>query len=207
MQLKSRLKNPLVQQYILELLFPLLGYFFFDWSIWIIGVFYLIDHLVEQGLSIRRAFRIANYQKIAGFQAKLFGASFIFIVGYLTEIILLIYLLITSELDTKETLKEAFYSFAVDELWLLFPLILFAYYWKDQMTFYMPRRFVEYDAITYLRTNLVLNGFILILLTLFGFLWAIFIPLEFIAVIGFVLLKLSFDFTIKRSFQKKALLN
>ena len=62
---KLNFKNPFVQQYILELLLPIIGYFFFNWTLPIIAVFYLMDQLGALFSLVRKLKLTSNYSQVS----------------------------------------------------------------------------------------------------------------------------------------------
>ncbi len=194
MTLKQKLKNPFVQQSILEILLPIVGYFFFDWSLTIIAVFYLLDQFASELLFLRRLHWIqtkgSNQSKIP----VLLLAIIFFSLFYGIELIVGSYFWIEFNLNQLGVLKAELLSFAKEELWILFPLIIYMYHLKDKFTFYMPRRYMNYDANKTFKMN-VLSLLIVVLLVLTGLFVLNHINLNEITILfSFIGAKILFDF-------------
>lgn len=201
----ERLRNPFIQQYLIEIVFPLLGYFFFDWDILIIGVYYFVDQLCSQIMFYRRALWVKNKGPIEGFGA-LFFIIFIpaFLVIFFFEIAWFSYLIVqTQEMNTGQ-IGEAVLAFGKSELWLLFPVVLFVYHLRDQFTFYMPRRFMNYNFQQMMSYDFLSNMIILTLFALGGMLWMKFALPDILVILLFLVLKIAFDLTLKKIFLEKS---
>lgn len=203
----KKLQNPFIQQYLIEILFPLLGYFFFDWDILIIGVYYLIDHFCAQVLFFRRAHWVnkKGLQVLGNYPLIL--AIFVFGVLFFAEFALLLYFLMEAKSMTLEAISNSFLVFAKEELWFLFPVVLFVYHLKDQFTFYMPRHYLKRKFIPYLWWDVGRNGFILALFGLFGYFWIYFKPNDLTIIFIFLVLKIGFDLTVKKFFERQSLID
>lgn len=203
----KKLQNPFIQQYVIEILFPLLGYFFFDWDILIIGVYYLIDHFCAQVLFFRRAHWVnTRASKVSGIH-HLILAILLFGLLFFAELVLLVYFLMEAKVMTLEAVSNAFLVFAKEELWFLFPVVLFVYHFKDQFTFYMPRHYLKYKFIPFLWWDTVRNGFVLTLLGLFGLLWIQLKINDLFVIFIFLILKIGFDLTAKKFFEEQSLID
>src|SRR5690606_31704192 len=140
--MKEQLKNPLVQQYILEIALPLVGYLFFGWSIAVIIAFYFIDYFCSEIVRHRRHYKIMTHWNES---KKLFFLS-------LTTSIL-VFAGLSFYVWTMLGMKDPFTNlhvleieeFAKSEGWFLIPIVYLANYMKDVMTFYAPRRFAKYN--------------------------------------------------------------
>lgn len=203
MSIQARLKNPFVQQYLLEIFFPLIGYFFFDWSIIVIVVFYLVDYFASETAFVFRVKRVAREKKSTwtnSFTLAL-ALSLIF-VSLTTFIIYSIFPNIggfASDYVTDEVLK-----FSKEELWFLFPLVILMYLFKDQFTFYMPRRYLNYEVNKMIRYRVLLNLTIVVLVATGFFVWATLPMHEAITILVFLVVKLIFDFTIAKLAESKS---
>lgn len=191
---KKKLRNPIVQQYLFELVLPFAGYFFFDWSILIIGIYYLIDQFVGQLLFVRRYLWVANQGKVK----KIPPFLFVLIIPHF----LIIFFLesyafhgVLTELNgmSWSAFKSEIGTFAAEELWLLFPVMLLAYHMMDQFSFYMPRRYLNFTERKYGFANVLQNTLILALTMIIAILAITFRFSDTWLLIIFVLLKIGFD--------------
>ena len=200
--MKEKLRNPLIQQYVLEIALPLVGYFFFDWSITIIAVFYLIDFFCAEIARNRRVFKVFKntpnakqnpfiYSMMAG--GFLFAFSFAwtywnFEMRYANDLTVM-----------YTELKE----FAREEIWFLLPLVYFVYHMKDVMTFYAPRRFMKRDYQKMVKYQVLELTILTILIVAGVFCWSFFEIGDIVAMIAFIVLKVGFDILVARTFDVK----
>ena len=199
----QKLRNPFIQQYAIEIVFPLAGYFFFDWDILIIGVYYLIDHLCSQILFFRRAHWInIKGPKPIGIHFLLL-AFFAFFIFLFAEIIGFNFLVMETQGMTQKAVFEGFYSFAISELWILFPLVLFVYHLKDQFTFYARRQYLKLNYKRYVLWEGINSLLILLLFAIGGLFWIKFSIHNAAIIFIFIGLKIGFDLTVKRINSKK----
>ena len=195
MNLIAQLRNPKVQQYGLEILFPIAGYFFWNWSLLIIVVFYLLDFLASQLFYFRRLFFIQKQEDLIKWRLPLSVGLFLILYFVVLKCIT-----VSSIFINYNSIKpyDELMLFAKEELWFLFPVILLSYFMMDKMFFYMPRRFMNHKTKLYFIKNLISNSIATVLI-----LAAVFISNEFIIhdlVILFltITIKLMFDFGVKK---------
>lgn len=205
MDLKKRLRNPFVQQYVVEIIFPLVGYFFFDWTIFIIGVYYVVDHLAAQLLLLRRLNWMRKHQSGNHLPLLINGLAGLVLIAIETAV--LVYLIQLTQKQSIEQIYEAFMDFLQNELWLLFPLLLLVYHFKDQFTFYMPRHYlqVSYEKRAYYSTVGLLA--IVLLLIIGGVAWFYIAFSNVIAIFVFLIIKVGYDLTIKQWIDKRTKLS
>ncbi|MBI3134006.1 MAG: hypothetical protein HYZ14_04950 [Bacteroidetes bacterium] len=197
MTFRERLRNPFVQQYLLEILLPLIGYFFFDWSLVIIAAFYVIDQVASE-ISFLRKF--AAIRKFENKTAVVFLtiSSLVFAALLCLELVVLLDYFAPHGLARLQHVLDELKAFAKDELWLLFPLVLLMYYLKDQFTFFIPRRFSGKNSSRFFIWHWIANFSILALIVL-AIELAKNSDLHDVAAIGiFLALKLIFDFTVAK---------
>lgn len=202
MTVKERLRNPLIQQYVLEIALPLVGYFFFDWSLTIIAVFYLIDFLgaeIARNRRVYKVFKSTPNAKQNGFVISLMAGGFLFA-------LCAAWVWWNFELKMARNLP-GFYSelreFSREELWFLLPLVYFVYHIKDVMTFYMPRRYMKRDYSKMVRFQIV-ELFVLTLIILVGTVcWRYFEIGDVEAIVIFIVLKIGFDILVARALDSK----
>jgi hypothetical protein len=202
MILKERLKNPLVQQYILEIVLPLVGYLFFGWSIAVIMAFYFMDYLASEIARHRRHYKIKNHWNET---SGLFFMAIAISVLVFAFTMLAAYAILMRESAISEVLHIVeIKEFALDEGWFLLPVVYLAAYMKDVMTFYAPRRYTKYN---YKRTinYYIVEIFVQALLILGGlFSWFYFQIPEIPALLIFVVVKILFDQIIVRQLKAKS---
>ena len=205
MSFKKQLQNPFFRQYIVEILFPIIGYYFFDWSLAVIGAFYLIDQFSAELFFFRRC------QKINAFSEDKHKGTFIlipiilFLFFFTTELVLIGPFWLFAESAGEQKGVNEIVTFARDELWLLFPLVLLIYYIKDQFTFYVPRRYLAFDlkkmiSLHYLSNLLIVAGVALMIVLIRFSDWP-----EPLLLVSFIVGKLIYDLTFVIWVQKKSL--
>ena len=205
--MKEKLKNPFFQQYALELLLPIVGYFFFDWSITIIAIFYFLDQIASDLVYTRKIYKIGAESKAKNHLIISIFTLINFLVIFVAEIALFNNFWPDLISQSRTEFYAEIWDFTVSELWILFPLLIAVYHLKDLFTFYMPRRFTNYDfkKIIFSRTILNLGIFVLV------FNGLQFAPnlegYEIIALFSFIAIKLAFDFTLGKWSMRHALIN
>lgn len=203
MSIQEKLRNPVVQQYSLEIALPLLGYLFFGWTIPVIIAFYFMDYFASEITRNRRHNKIFSSQESTerlkfclgiGISILLFcGASFFAFQS----------LMVAG--SNSDVLVIEVIEFAKNEGWYLLPVVYLAGHIKDVMTFYAPRRFLNYDfslTLKYYSIEIMLQ-FMLICTGLY--LWAFYKIPDVPALIAFVCIKIVFDQLLVRNLRKKAL--
>jgi hypothetical protein len=202
MSLTEKLRNPFVQQYAVEILFPLIGFFFFDWSLVVIAVFYLMDQIGSETAFFRRLVRVSvakNAPYIRVFTWSLAAFLALFVVQGIFLLLVGFDLMQSAIPATDEIIK-----FMKEEGWFLFPLVIFMYHFKDQFMFYMPRRYLQYKPMKMQLYRLVSNLVILVLVVGgISVLKLVELP-GAVVLILFLVLKVVFDFTIAKWVDRKS---
>jgi hypothetical protein len=200
MNWRAKLRNPKIQQYILEILFPLLGYYFWNWSLLIIIVFYLLDYLGAQLLYFRRLYFIQKYQNMTTWWLlPLSVTSFSFFFFVVLKVLSSSFLFM--DYGSVKPYDQLI-VFAKDELWFLFPILILTYYMMDNFFFYMPRRFMNYKPKKYLLKNIASNALVT-MFVIFGVYINSIVEIKTIVIILIIIMvKFMFDFLIKKSVLK-----
>ncbi len=193
MKIINRLKNQNVQQNALELLFPIVGFVFFDWSFLIIILFYLTDQI---GAEIAFLMRLKFVQKLfLPIKVWLFPTA---IALSLTFFILEFYWIQAVFISEKFDCVEPYFwlelkQFLKQEFLFFLPILVFMNYYKDKMTFYKsklpyensPERMFAFQVLTFIAR------FICIALVIA--LWHIFKWSDLLFVLFIPIIKLSYD--------------
>ncbi len=203
MTIKERLRNPFVQQYLLEILLPIVGYYFFDWSLFIIACFYLVDQIGSEYSFDRKLIAICRSENKSALRYNLISICFFLILVSL-EIVMLFNYFGGSNLETEQKMMNEFTLFAKEELWILVPLIILMYHLKDQFTFFMPRRYLQKDSKKFFFGHLIELIAIAILVVTGTFVFSNTIIPDQILLFSFLVIKLLFDFTIGRQIERKS---
>lgn len=202
MSVKKQLKNPLIQQYILEILLPIVGYFFFDWSLNIIAAFYLTDYACSEIARNRRVYKV--YKNKNDHQPTWFGLS---LIGGLTLFIFTTWwvwkVLSVQEVDYEPELIAELTAFAKEELWLLFPIVYLVYHMKDVMTFYMTRKFTKYHYKRMAIYQLIELAILTALVFSGTLLWIYTDMADVPVLISFIVIKIGYDILVARTLEKK----
>jgi len=198
MGFKFDLRHPKVQQSVLEVVFPLAGYFFWDWSLLIIVIFYLIDWLASQVMYTFRLNKVKT-QFNESFGWVLPVSIVVFIVLFLaTNLFLYSSFDSIYELIKDSNLNNEIVTFSKDELWYLFPLIILSYYMMDKMLFYVPKYFTNYSVRPYLYKNIVSNVIATVIIFSGVLIYLVIEVSDIFTIVLIVLIKLFFDVVIKK---------
>jgi hypothetical protein len=126
-----------------ELVIPLLGYFWWDWSLYFILLFYVLDLLVSTSFSFVRERRILHYRQ----QPLRFQPKYVLLTIALLALLFFICLQALLQLDPAFNAGAATWKFlAYKELGipqgiLLVPLVIYTGYAQYRMHFLMTGRF------------------------------------------------------------------
>lgn len=203
-QLKQKLRNPLIQQYVLEILLPLVGYFFFDWSLLVIILFYMMDFLGSEMAKTRRVSKIYQHHQQKSLKEVLMSAA-ISLLAYSLLMILGSFMVLNIWPERFPNAVEESNVFILDEGWFLLPLVIFVYHVKDVLAFYVNRRYVIQDPKKY-QQYAILDTLLITLMALIGIISVLtFVQNDILAIIVFIAAKLIYDFTIVRYFTKASL--
>ncbi len=202
MNWKVQLRDPKIQQGVMEIVFPIAGYFFWDWSLLIIVVFYLMDWLASQIMYTRRLDKVKNQ-----FNEKLNWVIPISIICSVVTVVGMtsfLYAFFDMHYDfrLKKDLSQELLTFLKAELWYLFPLILFSYHLMDKLLFYASKRFVNYSVRPYMYSNIKANVIASVLILLGVVLYTRVLPPDIITVFSIVIIKLIFDVFVKKQVLK-----
>ena len=202
MDWKLQLRNPKVQQGVMEVIFPIAGYFFWDWSILIIVVFYLVDWMTSQIMYTRRLSKIKDQfnEKLNWIIPLSILVSSVLFIGL--TFFLYTYFDALYDVLPKKNLNQELLTFLKAELWYLFPLILFSYHLMDKMLFYVPMRFKNYSVRPYFYKNIISNSIAIALISIGAMVYKYTLPSEIVTILLIVSVKLIFDVVIKSKILK-----
>lgn len=202
MDLKLYLRHPKVQQGLIEVVFPIAGYFFWDWSLLIIVVFYVIDWLASQVMYTRRLIKVKEQfnEKMNWVLPLSIIVSVFTIVG--VSSVLYVFFDMNYSFILKKNLNLELLTFLKAELWYLFPIILFSYHIMDKVLFYLPRRFVNYSVRPYLYKNIISNSIASVFIFIGVVIYANINLSDIITILLIVSIKLIFDVVIKKRLLK-----
>jgi hypothetical protein len=159
--IKNKIRNPLFANIVLENIFPILGFFLWDWNLYYIFLFYFLDFFASEfsfGVKlwniIRKPGHFHGYDpKFRSTFLKLFFIQFpIFLIvfGVCAYLSTLMAGFVMTDLDWQAELTKFFtneYLFVI--------AIFFAQFMYVRMTFIVPRRFVPLKEKTFFRRNLL----------------------------------------------------
>ncbi len=196
------LRNPILQQYILELLLPIVGYYLLDWSFNSIGIYYLLDYSASNVSFVRKFLAINRHteNKVST------GVSF-FVLGLMTVlsigvmILTLYFLMKISSYELPILFHEISTAF-FNELWFLLPILFVASFYSDKVTFFLPRLFLKYKADHYLWGELIVNSSFILLLAVFIYGSIYFSISKNLLIPLFLIGKIVFDLSIRSKVQK-----
>jgi hypothetical protein len=202
MSVKKQLKNPLVQQYVLEILLPLVGYFFFGWSITIIAAFYLIDYFsaeIARNRRVYKVFKASNENPLSFFVLSLVVGIILFVAVVWWVWLMLLW----HNFDYEQEMTTELITFAKEELWLLLPVVYLVYHFKDTLTFYMPRKFLSYHFQKMVKYQMLELVILAILVFVGSFFWNYLGLDDISALISFVVIKIGYDILVIRKLDSK----
>jgi len=202
MDWKLQLRNPKVQQGVMEVVFPLAGYFFWDWSLLIIVVFYMIVWLASQVMFTRRLIKVKEQfnERLNWVLPLSIFVSVLSIVG-ISDFIYSFFQGIYGLVLNKD-LNQELLTFLKGELWYLLPIIMLSYHLMDKMLFYAPRRFLNYSVRPYLYGNIKSNSIACVMILIGTISYAYILPSDILTIVLIVTIKLFFDVVIKKRLLK-----
>lgn len=201
--MKERLRNPFVQQYLLEILLPIVGYYFFDWSLIIIASFYLIDQIGSEYSFVRKLNAISKSENKSGIKYSFITIIF-FLMIVCIEIFALYYFFSDENSGVEQKMITELAVFAKEELWILLPLIILMYHLKDQFTFFMPRRYLQKESKKFFQGHLIELSLIAGLVVVGSLAFSNLVIPDQILLFSFLAIKLLFDFTIGKYIEKRS---
>ena len=148
-----------------DVIIPLLGYFLWNWSLYFIILFYIIDLFVTEFLVHLKIKKIKDYsEKISKKEWVIYGG-----ISFLCLIILvgMIHLSIKSIHPNIHFFNEIIAFLSYEEMGLaqgviLLPLIAFMGYTSYKTEFLIPQLFKKIDALQLLKNRIVMLGFAII---------------------------------------------
>lgn len=157
--------NPIQRQNFLELLLPVLGFYFLDWSIVLIIAFYLADHLGEQISTFRVLLKIhADRKNAMKWMVTHSVSSLLFLILHLILLAKIFY----QESLQNELVEKQLGDFLSTEIWIIIPLIVIASFLKTHLLIIVPHRFLQMNA-TKLVITVIAKNFIIFLFILIAF--------------------------------------
>ncbi len=203
--------NPFIIRLIGDAVLPLLGYFFWHWSLFFILLYYLLDLVASEIIVHFKARKIfqenSNSRKVINKEFKsplknwLWGGllSFAFL-GFLFFVIIQFMHLRTTNFSFKNEFI-AFMSYkdmGVAQGYLLLPLIFFVSFQNYKMEFLMPARYRKLTITNLWKNHLIALGIVLIFASL-ALLLQLFILIPDLVIILFIILLTSlYSLFIKR---------
>jgi len=200
--MKEKLKNPFVRQYALEILLPLLGYYLFDWSLTVIALFYFVDYICSE---------IAKQRRIAKVYSLNSSKLYLMVLSIFIGVLFFAFSISFTWIQIQE-INSANYSemttevmvFVKEELWFFLPLVYLMYHLKDTFTFYMPRRFLNYNFEKMVQLQMVESLIMSILIVSGVSLWNYYRFQDEIVLFGFMIIKVAFDLVVAKWLDKKS---
>lgn len=159
--MKNRIRNPLFANIVLENLFPILGFFLWNWNLYYIFLFYFLDFFASEfsfGVKLWNIIRKPGFYH--GYDPK-FRSTFIKLFSLQFPIFLLIFgasaylstqtaSLVMNQLDWQSELEKFF-----ENEYIFVIAIFFAQFMYVRLSFLVPRRFVSLKENEFLKRNLI----------------------------------------------------
>lgn len=148
----------------LEALIPVLGYWFWNWSLYFILLFFFIDLVADEVISHLKSKRIVNYNKLDSkrwFVWSIISTCTLFIVVVLSHFDIS---LLVGEINFGEELMSfwRYKDMGIEQGYILVPLVVFAAYQQYKMEFLAigaERKMTVRDV---WRPKVVANGILMI---------------------------------------------
>jgi hypothetical protein len=193
----KNMKNQKIMQLLADALIPVLGFFWWNWSLYFIVLFYLLDYTSNEAILHFKAKKIAVYQGVDKrvWLKKGLVSFLLFICA-----VALIHLAMRSISPNIQFLKEliSFWNYkdmGIEQGYILFPLIAIVGYQRFKMEFILPKRFQKITMLElwkpHLTGHLILIGSIAFVIGLGGF---IILP-EAAYIIGIVIISSVYQLT------------
>lgn len=194
------LKRLHLQQFILDIIFTILGYFFWDWSLLIIIIFYLLDFFISETFTYRKIWKSKQAQEV-----KLNPIFYISIFCFLASVIamtLYIKWIFEIEFNPENNQWVSIKEFMKSDGIFFIPLIGLNYYLMDKMTFFKLKKEYQFDVSKEIKRQFILliSG---IILAIIGLLLYQFISVKDITFIAIILIgRAIYEFIIKQKLLK-----
>lgn len=183
-----------------ELLIPLLGYFFWNWNFYFIGLFYFLDLLANTVLLFFKLKKITGFEKLKSkiilhFVLYFLSLGVLFILG----------VLLTKQIIPNFDLEKQSIDFimlkdmGLPQGIFLLPLVAYAAYMQYKMEFLMPKKYLHVSADSLLKKHFMGMVICIGLLGLsFGISTFIVIP-EMVAVLVMIVLTAAYSYWMRRA--------
>jgi hypothetical protein len=135
--------NPKYIQLLGDLVIPLGGFFFWDWGLYFILLFYILDILASEVITHLKSKKIVEFSGKDKKQWFISGAQSIFLLSFSVVGIHLALFIIEPGIDFKKELIDfwTYTEMGIQQGYILAPLVAFAAYQQYKMLFLMPGRF------------------------------------------------------------------
>lgn len=190
--IKDKVRNPLFANIVLENIFPILGFFLWNWNLYYIFLFYFLDFFASEfsfGIKLWNIIRKPRYfhgfdpemrtkfLKMLSLQFPLFLTVFAVCAWLSTQTAALV----MPDLNWQGELQRFF-----ENEYIFVIAIFFAQFLYVKMTFLVPRRFIAIKETEFFRRNLIGLGTTLLgIAALFG--TAYFLPFTEITMIVMII--------------------
>lgn len=204
--MKDGLKNPFIRQYVLEILLPIVGFYFLDWSLTIIAIFYLMDQLAAEFAFSFRMSRVSkniDHTRKSILYSVIPFALYIIALGIQGLFILKTWYIVYD--GQGEQIMEEISDFVFPEGLILLPLVILIYLIKDRFTFYIPRRYMNHHPVRYMQMRLIRLTTTTILVCTGFTIWYKSQPEEETILISFLIGKVLYDLTLGKWLEKASL--
>ncbi len=173
--IKDRIRNPLFANIVLENIFPILGFFLWNWNLYYIFLFYFLDFFASEfsfGVKLWNIIRKPGHYH--GFDPEMRIKFFKFL-GIQLPIFIAVFLVCAwlSTLTADTVMVSLHWKAEIQKFfekeYLFVIAIFFAQFLYVKMTFLVPRRYVSLKEAEFFRRNLIGLGTTLVgIACLFG---------------------------------------
>lgn len=183
-----------------EAVIPILGFFYFEWSLYFILLFYFIDLLATEVFLLLKVKRILKFKSIKKVppRLKLFAfLNFSLIIGIITGVHVIMTYLYPGISFKKEFVNFLMYEEAgipIPQGFILLPLVVFGNYQQYKTMFLMPKlfQFQNWKELFYSRQRALIISIVGIIL---GTLLSVYTPLPILVyLLAIVFIKFWIDY-------------
>lgn len=165
--------NPKIIQLIGDVTIPLLGYFLWDWSLYFIVVFFIIDLIIKDIFAIKKSTLIIHSQHFNQQNPKIKNIKLIVTSTLILSAIILISHLFFYEFFEDFKLTEELYTFmmykemGIPQIFFLIPLLYFGSNLQYKMEFIKPKHYLTINYQKFWKKHIISSATIFLATIIF----------------------------------------
>jgi len=159
--------NPKIVQLIGDVTIPLLGYFVWEWSLYFIVVFFIIDLAIKDIYAIKKSTLIIHSQHFNQQTPKIKNIKYIIISNLILSAIIVISHLFFYDFFENFKLNEELYTFmmykelGIPQIFFLIPLLYFGTNLQYKMEFIKPKHYLTINYQKFWKKQIISSSTIL----------------------------------------------